>query len=207
VTRQHPSAAGVRPAGVTEESGPAPGGAWGRAVFDRPPFAAEFRYRYRLSRQWGRPWRPLVFVMLNPSTAGATADDATITRCRGIAGREGMTGIVVVNLFALIATDPDRLLSDPDPVGPHNDEFIADAVSTRGGKVVCAWGANAARPRYRGRVQDVLDILEGLNVSWQALGRTRSGHPPHPGRLPAGSPLIPGIRPFSHRRHHVAARP
>ena len=200
MTGQHPSAPRITPPGVISESGPAPGGAWGRAVF-----SADRAYRYRLSRQWGEPYRPLVFVMLNPSTAGPSADDATITRCRRIAGREAMTGIVVVNLFALISTDPDQLLSARDPVGACNDEFIADAVSMTAGKVVCAWGAYATRPAIKPRVLAVLGIIEELGAAWWSLGRTRSGHPPHPGRLPAGRDLIPGVRPYSHRREHVTA--
>jgi hypothetical protein len=199
MSRAHASEHDVTVPGVISVSGPAPGGAWGRAVF-----SDDGAYRYRLSRQWGQPYRPLVFVMLNPSTADERTDDATITRCRKIAGRESMTGIVVVNLYAMIATDPDRLLSAPDPVGIHNDEFIADAVSALGGKVVLAWGAAATRPKHRDRVQDVLDIVEASGNAWWSLGRTRSGHPPHPGRLPAATPLIAGVRPFSHRREHAA---
>jgi hypothetical protein len=48
-------------------------------------------YRYQLRRQLARGGRPaagppLVFLMLNPSTADAVTDDATIRRCRAFAG-------------------------------------------------------------------------------------------------------------------------
>ena len=56
------------------------------------------RYRYWLERDRGE--RPLVFVMLNPSTADAEVDDPTIRRCRRFASDNGYTGIIVVNLYA-----------------------------------------------------------------------------------------------------------
>lgn len=61
-------------------------------------------YRYTLTRQF-RPNAPapMVFVMLNPSTADASQDDPTIRRCLGFADREGYGAILVVNLYALRA--------------------------------------------------------------------------------------------------------
>ena len=38
-------------------------------------------YRYRLWRTWDARKPPLVFCMLNPSTATAEQDDPTIARC------------------------------------------------------------------------------------------------------------------------------
>jgi len=72
-------------------------------------FSADHVYRYVLWRRWDRQREPLVWVMLNPSTADDCRDDPTITRCRGFARNWGYGGITVVNLFALRATRPEAL--------------------------------------------------------------------------------------------------
>lgn len=172
------------------ESGPAPGNAVGFACFSR-----DRRYRWELRRAWPGSGQAMTWIMLNPSTAGARRDDATIRRCRGFANREGCSSIEVVNLFALVATKPRALLSDLDPVGlAGGDEFIVRACEGRGRIVVVAWGANAEYPRLRARANEVLDLLDARRVSYRALGITSGGHPAHPLRLARDTPLQLGLR-------------
>jgi hypothetical protein len=134
------------------------------------------RYRYRLWRCWDDRLPKLVFVMLNPSTADETADDATIERCQRRAGRLGMGQIEVANIFAWRSTDPRELYAIADPVGPDNDSAILEAC--RGaGPVICAWGAHGDH-RDRGKV--VLDMLHRADVATHHLGLTADGHPRHP---------------------------
>ena len=112
--------------------------------------------------------------MLNPSTADGRRDDPTIRRCVGFARREGFTGIRVVNLFALRATDPAELKSAGDPVGAESDSAILDAVRSSE-FTVAAWGAKGV---LCGRDEAVLQLLEGHPI-W-CLGTTKMGHPRHP---------------------------
>src|SRR5262245_13227298 len=100
------------------------------------------RYRYALTRTWGDPKKVVCWVMLNPSTADADQDDPTIRRCLGFSRAWGAGGLVVVNLFALRATDPDQLRIAADPVGPDNDSHLSTAAFGR--LVVAAWGARGA---------------------------------------------------------------
>lgn len=134
-------------------------------------------YRYSLSRQWdaGAPYR--VYVMLNPSTADAYADDPTIRRCISFAQRDGFGGIMVLNLFAYRATDPRELGRALDPVGPENDDRLRRVFETQlqlGLPVVAAWGAGAPAAR----VAAVKALVPGLQ--WHHLGLTKGGHPKHP---------------------------
>lgn len=132
------------------------------------------KYRYQLHRTWDEQVAPVVFVMLNPSTADAKADDPTIRRCCGFAQSWGAGGIVVVNLFGFRATDPKVCKRAADPVGPENDGHIEKA--TWGRRVICAWGAQTWADS-RGRA--VLKLLGGA-MSVECLELTRSGHPRHP---------------------------
>jgi hypothetical protein len=126
-------------------------------------------YRYALTRVWA-PGRPLAaFIMLNPSTADALDDDATIRRVSGFARSWTAGGILVLNLFALRATDPRQLRQHPDPVGP----------------VVCAWGVHGV---LADRDQRVLELLRARCVRPLCLGTTKDGHPRHPLYVPGSTP-------------------
>lgn len=82
----------------------------------------------------------------------------------------------MVNLFALRATDPRLLRRHPDPVGPENDRFIAEAIGPNS-VVVCAWGANRMADWQH---DDVMDIIAARGARAMCLGKTRAGYPRHP---------------------------
>lgn len=142
------------------------------------------RYRYTLERGWSSNL-PLTFVMLNPSTADASEDDPTIRRCIAFARRENAGGIVVVNLFALRATEPRVLQSVEDPFGSDN-HMVLDGVLAARNRIVCAWGAQpiAYEPSV---VFRRLASVKGVQLS--CLGRTMGGYPRHPLYLRADQPL------------------
>lgn len=139
-------------------------------------------YRYLLEHRWAST-APMVLVMLNPSTADETRDDPTMRRALRFARREGCGGLIVVNLFALRATDPAALAAHPDPVGPDNDQILCAAVG-RGAPVVAAWGTHGT---LHGRDRAVLRLLTPVRL--RCLGLTAGGQPRHPLYLPASAPL------------------
>ncbi|HEV2343460.1 MAG TPA: DUF1643 domain-containing protein [Actinocrinis sp.] len=174
-------------------SAPRPEAVWGAShlISERRENLVEARlavfdpartHRYLLEHRWGAA-APMVFVMLNPSTADATREDPTMRRCLRFARREGCGGLIVVNLFAPRTTDPSILATHPDPVGPDNDQILCAAVG-RGTPVVAAWGAHGA---LHARDQAVLRLLYPARLS--CLGRTAHGQPRHPLYLPANAPL------------------
>lgn len=150
------------------------------------------RYRYRLDREWDAAGATATWVMLNPSTADAARDDATVRRVVAFTRRHGRLGrAVIVNLFAYRATDPAALLDVDDPVGPSNNGYITDAVreaARSAGIIVAAWGARAAR--WPDRVERVDRVLPLATV---CLGRTKGGHPRHP-------LYVPDVTPFAYYR-------
>ena len=127
------------------------------------------RYRYCLSRSWGRGER-MAWIMLNPSTADADVDDPTIRRCRSFAKAWGYGGLEVVNLFAYRATNPAALrLHGEAAIGPDNDAVIVKATFTAG-IIIAAWGEKG---RLLGRDASVLALLRRFyDGSIYCLGTT-----------------------------------
>lgn len=139
-------------------------------------FSPDRAYRYTLVRQWNVSLPKVVFIGLNPSIADERQDDQTVKKCIGFARRWGCGSLTMVNLFALVATDPNQMMSHSSPIGPDNDATIRYA--TRRVKfVVAAWGADGL---FQNRAVDVLKMLQGK--IW-CLGKTKAGHPRHPSRL------------------------
>lgn len=137
-------------------------------------------YRYSLSRSWGEGER-LLWVMLNPSTAGAKEDDPTLRRCLGFTRRESKYGaLTVVNLLGLVATRPIHLAEADDPVGPSNRFFVA--VNLRQvDTVVSAWGAGIEKvAQAKEERAFFMDSADQFGVKVIDLGITQAGHPRHP---------------------------
>lgn len=144
-------------------------------------------YRYALVRRWnvGAGWPVLGVVMLNPSTADASKDDATIRKVVAIAKARGYGGIYVCNLFAYRSTDPGDLITTDNIVGPANDAHLS-AMADTCGMVLVAWGAFVEHPAMKMmgselRVQRTYDVLvreKGAKL-W-AMGLTKKGSPRHP---------------------------
>jgi hypothetical protein len=67
------------------------------------------RYRYLLRRTWDYKKPRALICMLNPSTADAKQDDATIRSCVRLLSSIGYGSFEVVNVFAHRATDPKEL--------------------------------------------------------------------------------------------------
>ena len=145
-------------------------------------------YRYRLWRQWDASKPTIAFLMLNPSTADAQDNDPTVERCQRRAAALGCGGLVLINLFALVSTDPAGLYgAGVEPVGPENDRYI-DEEARVASSVVCAWGKHAA---HMGRGMQVAQRLRAMGVPLLALGFNRDGSPKHPLYIAYDTPLVP----------------
>lgn len=145
-------------------------------------------YRYRLDRGIGD--RLVAFLMVNPSTADAEFDDATIRKVRGFARRIGYQRFAVGNLFAYRATDIGALRDCPDPVGPENDLHLT-ALIAEAELVVVAWGPKAKLPtRLRSRWPIVPEMARTAGKRLHCLGTAADGQPLHPLMLAYSSPLM-----------------
>jgi len=158
-------------------------------------FSHDGLYRYLLVRRWKAGPPVVTFVLLNPSTADESTEDATSRRCLGFARREGMHALKVVNLFAWRATDPADLRAAGAPAGEFSDEFITGHCRTAQ-LVVCGWGATADMPSFRARAAHVRGLLRAAGIHPWCLGTSSSGAPRHPLFVAADTPLEPyGLSP------------
>lgn len=143
--------------------------------FERPHgavFSRSREYRYALWRRWdpSAPW--VLFIGLNPSTAGAQHDDPTIRRCIGFAREWQAGGVLVGNLFAWRSTDPGGLARTGDPRGPGNRHWLARLAGVAG-RVVACWG-NPGHASVEAR------WAERRFGDLEVLALNRGGAPRHP---------------------------
>lgn len=143
-------------------------------------------YRYLLRRTWDHSKLRALIIMLNPSTADAEVDDATIRSLVRLLRGLGYGSFEVVNLFGLRATDPRALLTEYDPVGPQNLTIVEAAVG-RCDIAIYAWGAH---PMASGAASvDIRNAVQSRRPAAYCFGRTKSGAPKHPLYIKTGTPI------------------
>lgn len=150
-------------------------------------FSPDGHHRYRLDRQLVNDpdgnGGLLLWVMLNPSVAGAADPDPTIRKCEGFARRWNFERMAVVNLFTLVTPYPVELAKVEDQNGAAADAFIGEA-AIEADRVVCAWGIPPRMQHARRREGHVRRLLERrFDGQLRCLGRTKKGHPRHPSRI------------------------
>ncbi len=127
------------------------------------------KYRYQLSRIWDEDRPKILFIMLNPSTADADADDPTIRRVVNFAKSWGYGGIFVGNLYAFRSTDPKGLRYADNPIGEDNIRHIQGLIGLTD-RVIYAWGNNQREPEW---LCDLVHTPYCIDIS-------KKGIPKHP---------------------------
>ncbi len=144
------------------------------------------RYRYLLERRWTDG--PIcVFVGLNPSTATAGSDDATVRKCIALARSWGFSGLTMANLFAVRCRYPQILSTHQDPVGPENDRCLLPAIE-QAHTVVAMWGNHGLKSYGQSARRD--QYILSLRDDWQCVGVTKHGAPRHPLYVASSSILV-----------------
>lgn len=165
-------------------------------------FSPDGAYRFDL-RRWfsGAHKRAVVFIGCNPSTAGAdfTDNDQTISKGIGFATRWGYDGLIMVNPYAFIATDPKAMKKarkegrDVIGLALDNDGYIRRAIGwalLNDGLLVMACSNDVPAER----LLEVERIVRFSGVKPMCLGRNgkdQRGAPKHPLYLSYETPLVP----------------
>lgn len=147
-------------------------------------------YRYELRREWDATLPVLCYIMLNPSTADAHVDDATIKKCVRIARLRGYGAIRVVNLYAFRTVSPAVLRQAyvvnglEYIVGPDNAAHVTGVINDCH-TVVAAWGVYLPESGWPWLVEKLLASCKA-----KCLGTNKNGSPRHPLYLRDDSALV-----------------
>jgi hypothetical protein len=152
------------------------------------------RYRYRLDRLVtpdDGERKVIAYIGVNPSTADAATDDATVRKLREFTLRNAGWRFIVANAFGYRATDVRELAHVADPVGAENDNYLRTIIREADLIVPC-WGSRGKLPQQlRGRLDDVEGYFRQVDATIQIFGLTNSFDPMHPLMLGYNTPLVP----------------
>lgn len=150
-------------------------------------FSEDRKRRFDLVRDWrdeiGASGKTLLVAMLNPSKAGERDDDPTVRKTVGFGRRWGFGRVVLVNLSAIVSTNPWGL--------PHwsgidiQNHAIIQGWMGQADLVVVAWGSP---PRALCRTIAFPELVymfrQTAPVDLYCIGTTKNGDPLHPSRAP-----------------------
>lgn len=137
-------------------------------------------YRYRLEREVSDAPKVAAFLMVNPSTADASTDDATIRKCAGFSRALGFGRFIVGNKFAFRATDVNALRTARDPIG-HDNDWHLERIMRDADVHIVAWGSLSKLPdTLRKRWQDIVRLADEVGCELHCIGTNTDKHPKHP---------------------------
>lgn len=153
-------------------------------------------YRYRLDR-WAATAEvggslTYAYFGINPSTADASLDDATVRKWIGFTRRNGGNHFIVGNVFAYRSTDVTKLRLAPDgnPIGPDNDRYLDEIIAEADILVPCWGNTGKVALLWRQHFTHVALKLMHSGKPVKIFGRTSSGDPKHPLMLGYDTPLV-----------------
>ncbi|MFG6441107.1 DUF1643 domain-containing protein [Roseateles sp. LKC17W] len=153
------------------------------------------QYRYRLERTVAMEGPVYAFFGINPSTADASLDDATVRKWIGFCKRWGASRFIVGNVFAYRATDVRALASVEDPFGDDIGDHTTDIINEADILVPC-WGKTTkVPPKLQFAFDVLLDALVSSGKPVMHFGLTKCDSPKHPLMLGYDTPLCLWGRP------------
>lgn len=154
------------------------------------------RYRYRLERDVAQSGCVFAYFGINPSTADAEIDDATVRKWRGFTLRNGGRRFIVGNVFSYRATDVRDIVLDPNPAFSLENQRHLKAITMEADVLVPCWGSRGKVPSERRHIIDeVMALLTRSGKPVMHFGLTKSGDPKHPLMLGYETTLSPWSRP------------
>jgi hypothetical protein len=132
------------------------------------------KYRYKLWRIEDETKPLILWVMLNPSTADANIDDATIKKLIRLTRQFGYGGFYVGNLYPYRATDPKELkkVGFEAAAREENWQHLFEMMDKCKIKILAHGNSPIEKPNI---------TSNGEDDDWYCLGKiTKHGNPYHP---------------------------
>lgn len=151
------------------------------------------KFRFRLERDVLLTGNTYAFFGINPSTADATSNDATVRKWTGFVKRWGGSRFIVGNVSPARSTDVKGLATIvvPPVVWAQNIDHIK-AIAAEADILVPCWGDQKKAPRHVAyEFAIVLRILRATGKPVMTFGLTKDGHPKHPLMLRYDTSLVP----------------
>lgn len=164
----------------------------GKRAFAAPEHSKDTdAFRYTLTRdiETVANDRLCCFIMLNPSTADEVTDDATIKRCIAFAESYNCGKMLVLNLFALRATNPDELWAAETLFNARGLLWYSHfkrvvKVIPGNSLVIAGWGARPSAKQAQSWYDEQVKLAQSLcvsaNLPLKALQLNKDGSPRHP---------------------------
>ncbi len=148
-------------------------------------------YRYRLERDVAMEGKVFAYFGINPSTADAIDNDATVRKWIGFTKANGGQRFIVGNVFAYRSKDVRDLAEVEDPFGDDIGEHITDIIQDADILVPCWGNTDKVPPKLQFAFDVMLDALTSSGKPVMHFGLTKRGDPKHPLMLGYATPLLP----------------
>jgi hypothetical protein len=148
-------------------------------------FSEDNKHRYYLWRTWDKTKKIAMVIGLNPSTANANKNDPTIERLNITLARLGYGGLMMMNLFTVISSDPEILLDEKVRQNENADLGLIFGYALGVQEIIFAWGGF---DQAKGRAKRVIELF----VDAKCFGKNKDGSPWHPMAM-----MYAGLKPDS----------
>ncbi|GHM98831.1 hypothetical protein WSM22_03210 [Cytophagales bacterium WSM2-2] len=138
------------------------------------------KFRYVLFRDWDTTKPIALCIGLNPSKADSKKDDPTIAWLIKSLRSLGFGGLRMMNLYALISSQPHKLFETCDAIKDNN--FWFDHISKDCNEIIFCWGSFM---KIEYRAQQIQKKF--IDRQPKCFGKNKNGSPWHPlGMMYAG---------------------
>ena len=125
----------------------------------------------------------LICIGANPSVAESSECDATMNLLCAILENNGYDGFIMLNLYPLIATNPDELADFDEKIHAKNLAKIKAVLAEyKNSDILLCYGVVLKKRKYLQKcLDDILSLCSSRNIKClDAI--TKDSYPPHPSR-------------------------